>query len=131
MLTNLQSTYRAEINGTFTSLVLHATGTVSIYRFITTSAELPPASFYQAFDVVTSVNGPLTWSKRPDLVAHNLAKMVKPGGLLFVHIGHNVHTQRSVETQIYDMYPNAIATQYIVNPMDGSDFHFYLTVRSE
>lgn len=131
LLSNLKDSFGSNINGTFTSLIKHKPNIVSKFKFVTTSAEMPPAGFYQAFDVVTSVNGPLTWSKRPDLVAKNIAQMVKPGGLLFVHVGYNIHTRTTLDFSIFNSFPKSLEFPLIVNLTANSQILFYLAVRSK
>jgi SAM-dependent methyltransferase len=98
---------------------------------MTTSAELPSADLYEAFDVVTSVNGPLTWSKRPELVAKNLVQMVKPGGLLFVQIGYNIHTKIEFDYSFFYKFPHSFAFPLIANPNDETELAFYFMVKEE
>lgn len=53
-----------------------------------TSAELPPTEFFEAFDLIISIKGPLHWSRFPELVVDNFWKMLRPGGELIVAASH-------------------------------------------
>lgn len=95
VLSSIGSDFRARLDLTVTSLVTHDSTALARYRnninhyYERVSAELPPEEFYEAFDLIVSVKGPLHWSMFPEIVALNFWKMLKPGGQLVAVASNN------------------------------------------